>query len=367
MAVLGGFLGGLGLIGLLVAGLLALVALLVLPAWAMLDCVLSRREGGSKAGLLLVLLFTWGVGSLVYGLFATRSRLLRLATVVFLFVFAAVLVPSLASLVVGAGISQQLTADRQGEEDRALAAQFSPAEMPIGEIGAYAALHWTYDRFGVATSAVARFDGDAPNSSARDVDSAVRQVAMDPVTGRYWAVTVHEFGFVRPEDGRFEKVDIGPAAKDFAWAAGVAFDPTDRRIFVAASHVYTTFYRYDPASRSWTKLPAEFRDLPIAGLTYLPANGCLYALELAAGDRALRRVHRFNVEGASLGAIELRPAIPVASGPDARVQLQATERDLIVIATPLPRGQSRAAGGATRSRLFVIDTQDGQVRVPATR
>jgi hypothetical protein len=140
-------------------------------------------------------------------------------------------------------------------------------------------------------------------------------------------------------------------------------------VYVMTSHVSTQFYRFDPDSSAWQRLPAEIRGLPIVGLTYLASDGCLYALEYESGDRALRRIQRFNTEGASLGAVDLHPVVPVGS--EGLFQLQTSGDRLILILPPLatePVRTATPAGASTGNRTFVVDPKSGEVFVPdATR
>ena len=55
--------------------------LFVLPWWAIVDCVRSSRSPDGRAFLVVFLVLTWSLGSLVYGLFVTGSRALRIFTV----------------------------------------------------------------------------------------------------------------------------------------------------------------------------------------------------------------------------------------------------------------------------------------------
>src|SRR5262249_38955589 len=73
-------LSGLGTLGIAGGLILGVVALVVLPWWAIFDCIFSHRSGGLKVVGVLLLLITWGFGSLVYGLFITTTRALRLVT-----------------------------------------------------------------------------------------------------------------------------------------------------------------------------------------------------------------------------------------------------------------------------------------------
>src|SRR5262245_23732644 len=77
-----GILAGLGVLGIVGGVALGFVTLVVLPWWAIFDCLFSRRSGGLKAVGVLLLCFTWGLGSLIYGLFVTTTKPLRVVTAV---------------------------------------------------------------------------------------------------------------------------------------------------------------------------------------------------------------------------------------------------------------------------------------------
>lgn len=58
----------------------ALLALLH-PFWGIIECAIAKDRGGVNKGVwLIIMLVTWSLGSLVYGLFATTSKTLRRAT-----------------------------------------------------------------------------------------------------------------------------------------------------------------------------------------------------------------------------------------------------------------------------------------------
>ncbi|HXH27789.1 MAG TPA: hypothetical protein VNL37_02020, partial [Candidatus Polarisedimenticolia bacterium] len=95
MEILGNVLGGLGVMGLLAALMAGFLLVLVLPWWAIFDCAQSRRSGGVKAAIVALLLFSWGLGSVVYGLFFSTTRALRRVTVATVCGVAAVLALSM--------------------------------------------------------------------------------------------------------------------------------------------------------------------------------------------------------------------------------------------------------------------------------
>src|SRR5262245_13027511 len=203
MELVSALLGGLGALGVIGGVLLGFVMLLILPWWAVFDCIFSRRSGGMKAAGVLLLFITWGLGSLIYGLFVTTSRALRVVTAI---AFGSVFLLFAAggiSLVTGAGIHAKAHAEDARHERRAIAEQFKPASLPAADLGAFRALHVTYSAYGAQTAALARFTGPGPDfASARDTDRNVRQVACTPDGARCWAMTTNDFGSIDPASGR---------------------------------------------------------------------------------------------------------------------------------------------------------------------
>jgi hypothetical protein len=54
---------------------------LLLPLWAIFDCMLSNAlEQGAKLGWILAMVFLWGFGALAYGCTSSRSESLRTAS-----------------------------------------------------------------------------------------------------------------------------------------------------------------------------------------------------------------------------------------------------------------------------------------------
>jgi DNA-binding beta-propeller fold protein YncE len=369
METLSGLLGGLGVLGIVVSVVLAFVVLLFLPWWAIIDCVLSRRSGGAKAVVVVFLVLTWGLGSIVYGLFLPTSRVLRAFTVVAVLGFGLVFVPSMISLLTGAGLHSSYQAEESRRELQEIVSRFQPATIPTDAVGAFHALHFTYDDFGPATAALARFTLAGPDyATARDTDRGARHVAYDREDGRCFVLTSHEFGTITPSTGRFTKIEIDPSLGDFSWPKGIAFDRTGRQIYVMTSHVFTRFYRFDPRTSDWERLPTEIRDLPLVALAHSATDGLLYGIEARSGARALDRIHRFNTAGASLGAVDLQPAIPVPDGPETLVQLHESDGKLVVVLPSLASSASPAGDGelgSSSNRIFVVDPVSGEVFRPA--
>ena len=72
---------------------------------------------------------------------------------------------------------------------------------------------------------------------------------------------------------------------------------------------------------------------------------------------------------ASLGSIDLHPAVPVSDDSEGRLQLHASGDRLVLILPPLtvgsPRGGS-ADAASTTNRTFVVDPASGEVFHPET-
>ena len=360
MELVGGLLGGLGILGIVGGVCLGFVTLLLLPWWAILDCAFSRRSAGLKVVGVVLLVITWGLGSLIYGLFATTSRVLRVVTAVAFGGVLLLLVTGGVSLIAGAGVHGKLRSEEERRERDAIVAQFRPGALPARDLAAFEALHFTFNAYGHATTALARFDAGGPDfDSARDTERAVRQVACDGGRTRCWALTDHDFGAVDPSSGRFTRIEVDASlANDLSWPKGIAFDSNEQKVYVMTCGVFTKLYRFDPATRAWEVLPAEIRGLSVVNLTYSSSDRCLYATEHEAHDPALRRLQRFNTSGASLGPIDLAPAIPIGDAAEDLFQIQASGDKLVLILPPETTASSA-------NRVFVVDPRTGEVLVPA--
>jgi hypothetical protein len=368
METIAGLLGGLGLLGVVAAALIALVVLLILPWWAIIDCIVSARTNGAKAFGVIFLVLTWGLGSVVYGLFFSVSRALRIFTVVAIVGFGAILVPSVISLFTGAGLAGKAQNERNRLEHEELLSQFQPGTISIDAIDAFHAVHFMYDGRRPRSASLAQFTLSGPDLGvARDIDKDVRHVAFDAENERYFALTSHAFGTITPSSGRFTEVQVDPSLGDFSWPKGIAFDRTRRQVYVMTSHVYTRFYRFDPRTSDWQSLPTEIRDLTLAALAHSATEDCLYGLEHRYGDTALTRIHRFNDSGANIGSIDLEPAIPVPDGPEAAYQLHESGGMLVLVLPPFDLGRGHpgeAEAAPTESRVFVVDPATGNVLLP---
>ncbi len=51
---------------------------LIFPIWMIVDCAISERKSSSKVAWIIALLLTWTLGALVYGLFASVKRAVKI-------------------------------------------------------------------------------------------------------------------------------------------------------------------------------------------------------------------------------------------------------------------------------------------------
>ena len=368
METLGGLLGGLGLLGIVAAALIAFMVLLVLPWWAIIDCIRAPRSSNVRAFGVIFLVLTWGMGSVLYGLFFSASRALRIFTVVAVVGFGVIIVPSVISLFTGAGLAGKAQAERNRAEQEALISQFQPGTISIDAVDPFRAVHFMYDGHRARSATLAEFTLAGPDLSlARDIDKDVRHVAYDGENERYFALTSHAFGTITPSSGRFAEVQVDPSLGDFSWPKGIALDGASRQVYVMTSHVFTRFYRFDPRTSDWESLPTEIRDLSLVALAHSSTEDCLFGLEYGNGDPALSRIHRFNDTGANLGSIRLEPAIPVSDGVGSTFQLHESGGKLVLVLPPLDAGRrsfDEGEGAPAENRIFVVDPATGEVLRP---
>ncbi len=362
------FLAASGLAGVFAALVLGTLFCLVQPIWAIIDCIESDREKDAKVLVSVALLVTWGLGSTLYGLFLSVSRALRVFTLVMLAVLFLLGVGGIATCAVGAfqgaKESQRQAAIEKVEIEEAIRT-FRPAAVAADAVEPFPALHFTYPGSGPAShgapSSVSLADHDLAGpiaASARDVSPEVRHVATS-ADGGVFALTTHEFGAISPATGRFVEIAVDPQLEDdFSWPKGLAFDPVAQRMVVLTSHVHTRFFRYDPRTSAWERLPSEHRNGSLVALAYSPADASLYALERPHGGRELTTLRRFNDQGASIGVVALDPPIPVPEDLDAGFQLHASSGNLVLIVPPSAASGGEAAAGG---RLYLVDREDGDV------
>lgn len=351
---------GLGVFGLATALALASLLCLVQPIWALVDCVESDRERDAKVLVSVAILFTWGLGSFVYGLFFAQSSHLRRFTLVSSLIAGLLGVIGFASCV-SAIATQARRASEQSAIDRADArrrvAEFAPAPIAADAVAPFRALHIVATGRHSETTALCDFTLAGPVlNSAVDVRGGIRHVAWDAELGRTFALTQHGFGAISPTTGEFIEIAVDPSL-DFSWPKGLAWDPEAGKVIVMTSHVFTEFFAYDPSASSWEKLPTSIRDLSLSGLAYVPVEGLLYAMGEPKEGAELDRLQRFNGSGAHVGLLALSPPIPLGDAGDVqRAQIHHSSGSLVVV---LPPYESDDAGAP--NRVYRIDPASGRV------
>ena len=199
---------GLGVLGLVAAVALASLFCLVQPVWALIDCVDSNRDRESKVLISIAIFFTWGVGSLVYGLFFARSRNLRGFTVVAMLVLMGLGVASFGSCVSGiatqARRAASLAEERQGEAVRRAAA-FQPPAAAADAVAPFHAILFARSGAHSATTSLAEFTSSWEAFTNRVLDAPY--TVLDGTTPLE-SVTVDQR---QPPVGFFEKLQIPPS------------------------------------------------------------------------------------------------------------------------------------------------------------
>lgn len=198
-------------------------------------------------------------------------------------------------------------------------------------------------------------------ATARPVPAGVRQIVFDGSQQKCFALTLHEFGTIEPERGTFTKIPLAPdLEKKFSWPKGIAIEPLSGDVFVMTSHVYQNLFRFHPNTGRW-QLISERRGglLGLEALAYVPERQLLFALQ-EPQDGMLKTLLEYNLHGAVVGDLTLKPAILLVREHNLLLQLQHASGRLVLLVhsaqMALPR-QSRTSG----NRLFTIDPATGEV------
>jgi hypothetical protein len=339
---------------------MALVFVVVIPLLALIDCASTDRHRGSRVLIVVLLLITWSLGGLVYALFFAGWRWLRVFTLCCVLGLLILALLSTASCVIGAPRASKLKREQRQSELELAYAAFKPDTATTDAVGPVTALLRVGSSASLAEWTMAGLD----HGSARPVEQRVQHVAAEPESGRVFALTDHEFGVVSPSTGNFSEIEIDPALDgDFSWPRGVASVGSSGPVVVMTSHVVTRFFTYDPATADWQQLHAEHRGLPVAGLAWLDATESLYAVARDNRSLLLDQVHRFNLQGALTGTVNLDPPVPVPNTSRPRLQLQAAGGSLVLILPAEPRRD-----GPAEACVLAIDPGSGRVsraRLPA--
>ncbi len=353
-----GMLASLGLLGIVASVVLGFVLLFFQPFWAIFDCIRSRRGGDANAVLLVVLFISWGVGTLIYGLFFTPSRRLRAFTLTSILLPLLILIPSVISLVTGSRAGRIAFEEQERAEAARLTEAFRPGVFSE-TVEPFTAVR--FERRGIfpKSASLTRFTSFGPETTdGMEIDVDVRHIAHDGQGDRYFAVTDREFGSIAPATGRFTPIALDPPVEFFN-PVGVAFDTTRGVAIVVTAGRYRRFLRYDPNRSTWDRLPGKASYVPLTGLVHVPEEDCLYALERPAGTRLLETIHRFSVEGKSQGSVILDPPIPVPLLDGGSYRVHHSSGRLVLLLPPLTPDQDEP------DRIFLVDPASGAVSIAA--
>ncbi len=334
---------------------LALFLAVVIPVWALID--LLRRDDDPTTRVLWGLLIVFclgGVGSILYALVGSRSSALRRAAVIGLVGVPVLFITAALSL----QTAEQMREPAAGGGDPTVDVTAMP-ELP------------TIDPSGVGTFVAARpaegarayqvgvFDLRGPDESTlRPVDTACDWVALDTRRQQHYCASWRGVTVVDLE--RELTTRLPDDDDNFAHLAGIVYDePRDRVLVTANTGAGGFVFAYSPSEGRWREL-FELNTHARALAASAEADE-LYVIPKDASFSRLSSVHRYNLEGASLGEILLDPPLPLGErGPgsgDGEIQLVWSGDWLVVVLTEKPeRGQS-----ILPVEMFAIEQASGKV------
>jgi hypothetical protein len=356
---------------LLIGGCCLFFLIFIQPIWGIVDVATSKEHsGGTKATVILLTLLLLGpIMTFFYACFGSRSRILRVTTlicfVVFLFSGGAMLglaiaVPALKQKLpwqtATAGNTKSPVAAPANGLTEVAADSVDPETLP-----SFTAVHLV--RYGSArwTAAIAEFNGHGPKpQSALPVVLPdfypLTQIAVDPQGPAYYGITTHEVGRIVPDTGRFEELISSPDVSKPSWPSAIAFDSKQGLVLIAAR---STGYSYNPKTGAWQELP-WLKDDGIVALAYDPRNELLYGLQRESVSKVAANLLQFNAKGSLIARTVLSNPIPVGNYPSPLAQLVLAEDGLISIVYPSPEKPN--ASVATGCSIYLIDPRSGDCR-----
>lgn len=361
MVNLGSVLSGLGFMGVLGAIVLGFLAFLVIPVWSIFDCAYSKLEKGTKVLVVILLLLSWSLGSLIYSVFFSESKVLRKFSIfsicgsILLFGF------SCSTFLGGAKLSRDVQKKQDLIQEKQLIADFKPETIDPNSINEFKAIRFVQSQFPPVAS-VSNFIISGPKSeTAFNVDdSQIRHLTHDAKNNRYYGITSHDFGSINASDGHFEKIEMDPILKkDFSWPKGIAFELETGEISILSSHVENSLFFYNPKKKKWRRVLTGNRQSLIA-MTYSPEEKIFYALTIDTKISAIRALVRLNNRGADLGTLPLATPIPIMQGQKDYFQMTFSSGKIILLVPSFPDAPQEIF---KKDRIFAIDPKEGKVFV----
>ncbi len=350
--------------------------LLAQPIWALLDCLAEPKRRRSQkiiwAGLMLILgIVGWSLvvgfwlGSavaLTYGLFATRSRTLRRATVIPLVLALILPLLPMSILLAVPEAEKQLPAPLRAKlatgrldpvtfeeipSETSEAAPNAAAERQQGPRDVFKAL--MVSRGGAR--ALSDFTSFGPDqASARPVPANLQQVARSGQPEQLFALTKHEVGMLDMVSGRFTELDLDPALPEPSWPRAIAYDSRNKVLLFDSRG---PLYLKNEETDSWLLINEQALDF--SAMAYAQEHDCFYATVREMGDAHIRRLPRLHAHGAATTEIELPKTIPLESWMGHGIQLAYSHPDLVCLIDPFDE--------RIQQRIYLIDPSLGRVRV----
>lgn len=370
MGNLGVALGSLGILGMIGSIIIGFLVLLILPIWSIFDCGYSKREGGIKTLIIILLFLSWGVGSLIYSIFFASSKALRMFSIFSICGFVLLFIFSLSSFVGGAKISREVEQERQQIEETKLISDFNPKTIDVSSISGFKAIHFTHqEQYHFSSASIADFTiGGSSTGNAIPIKSntndAAKHITYDENKNIYYGITTHNFGEIHPSSGNFKYIEVSPSnlKAQFSWPKGIAYNSKNQEIAVLASRRSLLFF-YNPELDEWRTL--EYKLPPfsnIEALAYNPMDNVYYMLNLGHNAKTINNIFIINSNGANVGEIQITPKIPIGKATISAnyFQLKYVSGKIILIVPPF---RNSSDSQLKEWRIFAIDPKNGQVFV----
>ena len=281
--------------------------LFFLPFWTIVDASETKTE--NRVFCLFMLVFTWGIGSIIYGLFFAGSKALRKTTIIVTLIGLGLLTLSISSCGAGLALNSKQVAIKEAKEQEELKEQFKPLILDSSIVGEFYGLS---RHIGTTLTLFTLNNEDISKSIT--VDQSINHLAKS-TSELVFAIGNHNFGILNLKDGRLTSIQPPTELKnDFSWLSGIAFIEPENRVAILASHVYNHLFLYDHNSGAWKKSPGEWRGPSLAGLAYSQKENLLYSAKVERNS--INSLLKVNLNGAEVGIVNLQNKVPLCSSED---------------------------------------------------
>lgn len=336
--------------------------------WGIIDVSVSdRHSGGTRAAVILLTFLLLGpIMTFFYACFGSRSRALRRTTIGAFVVFLVSGGAILALAGVHGATQKRLhdLIDRNGTTTTAPADTVGADALVIDSFRAVNYVPTSPQKWSVSISTFDLSGAVRDSSVAVTVPSIypLNQIAVDPATGRTYAITTHAFGYIVPATGHFVEIEQDPGVPELSWPCALAWDAANARVIIVGRNAA---YAYDPKTGAWEPRPG-FAKLGLASLTYDAEEGDFYGLVSEFGRDVVDAIVRVDDGGAVISAIQLSREFTKNEIPDNRVQLRMSRGHLVILISPHYR---REGGRESRveQQIYVVDPGTGDVALVGAR